>query len=235
MAHIFENSDRFRIVSPSVENNENGGLMYNVREFNDNGVDARNLFSKRPHPWCSDNGNDSKDDLSSQAQVYFRRNQSFIKSASARAYIPTLVFEHMFPDNLVQDILNEMNSSAIYEGVKAILPSIRDIFDYNAFTFWLSSNLPLSISEKLEVLETFSSAERLYLLLNFMRKQVVFIRCRQCRSNIAHVNRIFVVGNAEGTSGAYVNEHGIVHQTTTLTDVLDGSIVCYGPAETRDR
>lgn len=32
-----------------------------------------------------------------------------------------------------------------------------------------------------------------------------------------------------------VNEHGVVHQTTTLSTTIDGSVVCLGSAETRDR
>jgi hypothetical protein len=32
-----------------------------------------------------------------------------------------------------------------------------------------------------------------------------------------------------------VNEHGVVHQTTTLQSTVDDAIVCLGGAETRDR
>jgi hypothetical protein len=32
-----------------------------------------------------------------------------------------------------------------------------------------------------------------------------------------------------------VNEHGIVHQTTTFKSTIDSAVVCLGGAETRDR
>ena len=38
----------------------------------------------------------------------------------------------------------------------------------------------------------------------------------------------------EGTTGAYVNEHGIVHQTVTLRKVDNHSVVCIGRPETKD-
>jgi hypothetical protein len=43
------------------------------------------------------------------------------------------------------------------------------------------------------------------------------------------------VKGAEGTTGHYVNEHGIVHQTVTLREVDPKvSVVCVGRQETKD-
>lgn len=67
-----------------------------------------------------------------------------------------------------------------------------------------------------------------------MHKRIQYIRCKQCKSNIALMTEVFSLKMAEGTSGNYVNEYGVVHQTTTLKTSLEGAIVCVGGAETRD-
>ena len=152
----------------------------------------------------------------------------------------------------------KVRSNNPYEGVTNILPSVNEQYNGNC-SFWLSSNLPLSNDEKLDVLESECEVGRLTLILKSIRKRTQYICCDQCRSNIAQVSKVFTVGYAEGTSGAYgmylcinlfialqrtcnlcilvfkVNEHGVVHQTTTLQSTLDDAIVCLGDAETRDR
>lgn len=49
-----------------------------------------------------------------------------------------------------------------------------------------------------------------------------------------HLLTSYVIDSTEGTTGAYVNEHGVVHQTVTLRRVENHSVVCIGRAETRD-
>lgn len=42
------------------------------------------------------------------------------------------------------------------------------------------------------------------------------LRCAQCKVEIAAKSDVFTVPGAEGTTGAYVNPQGFVHQTVTL-------------------
>lgn len=47
---------------------------------------------------------------------------------------------------------------------------------------------------------------------------------------------IFTVGGMnKGTCGAYVNEHGVIHQTTTLRTASRSNIFLQGHSETKDR
>jgi cereblon len=64
------------------------------------------------------------------------------------------------------------------------------------------------------------------------RKESI-LRCMNCGSAISQMRHVFSVGGSDGTTGAYVNEYGVVHQTMTLRQV-DGNVVCAGRPETRD-
>jgi len=188
---------RFRVTSP-VDGNETlddfEWRMYNVYEMNDEDLSIPSIF-KRPRP---DHGSTDLE----EAQVYLRRNKRIIRDISTRTHVSPYALRLMWPAKLVSDIVDEIESNAVYEGVKNTLPCTDERFD-GRFSFWLSSNLPLSIMEKLDVLEAYSAVERMQLLLQMIRRRTAFIRCRQCKSNIAQVNTMFTVGSAEGTSGAY--------------------------------
>ena len=98
-----------------------------------------------------------------------------------------------------------------------------DHYEYNknrsdpvSFSFWLAANLPLSIVNKLDVLEM-NHIQRLRYLLDMLIKQrnvVKYIKCKNCGSKLAKMNDLFTVAGAEGTSGAY-GKH-FVNQNYTL-------------------
>mmetsp|Transcript_3330 Transcript_3330/g.3836 ORF Transcript_3330/g.3836 Transcript_3330/m.3836 type:complete len:334 (-) Transcript_3330:189-1190(-) len=113
----------------------------------------------------------------------------------------------------------------------------RSHFDPISFSFWIAANLPLSETHKLDLLEMNNVVERLRFILASLVKQREIsgdIRCKQCGSTIAKMNDLFTVGGAEGTTGAYVNEHGVIHQTISIRNLVKGSIMCIGGEETRD-
>ena len=45
---------------------------------------------------------------------------------------------------------------------------------------------------------------------------------------------MFTVGGAEGTTGAYVNEHGVVHQTITIRHLNDDDVRFTNGPQTQD-
>lgn len=53
------------------------------------------------------------------------------------------------------------------------------------------------------------------------------ISCGTCTIPLAHTSRIFVVGGAEGTTSAYVNGQGFIHQITTLRKVIHENRIFY--------
>jgi len=226
---------------------------YNVLELNDDPLTIPSSL-KRPRPWKTlENSNKRK-----ESDIILRRKNALLTEISNRSNLSMHSLRLIWPENLVKVIVSEIESNNLYEGVTNILPSVNEQYN-GTFSFWLSSNLPLSNDEKLDVLESECEVGRLTLILKSIRKRTQYICCNQCRSNIAQVSKVFTVGSAEGTSGAYgmylcinlfialqrtcnlcilifkVNEHGVVHQTTTLQSTLDDAIVCLGDAETRDR
>jgi hypothetical protein len=112
---------------------------------------------------------------------------------------------------------------------------LLNILDHDKVNKALDIDTRTGNMEKLDLLETYSAVERLRLLLHMIRKRTAFIRCKQCRANIAKMSSVFSLHSSAGTSGAYVNEHGAVHHTTTIQETMDGAVVCLGSAETRDR
>lgn len=100
------------------------------------------------------------------------------------------------------------------------------------WSFWLAANLPSSQQEKCILLEIPSTAERLDRIRRELLTKKTFICCNFCSCQIAFTSSIIQVPSAEGISGAYVNPHGVVHQTMTVSNAQN--IVLYGEAETRD-
>jgi cereblon len=52
--------------------------------------------------------------------------------------------------------------------------------------------------------------------------------CCCCRGSVARRSEVFSVPGAEGTVGAYVNPHGVVHQTVTIRQLVPRSFLLEG-------
>ena len=89
----------------------------------------------------------------------------------------------------------------------------------------MANNAPFSEGERLKLLKMDSVLERLLYIWKSVEKLTAprttsRICCGLCGIALADTAQIFVVGGAEGTTSAYVNGHGFIHQITTLRRVL---------------
>ena len=185
---------------------------------------------------------------------------SDLQKLSSVTGLPIFSYLITWPIKLVMDIVTEIIDNDAFRGLLKSMPSSSGLqvletddesssngsdkadisinknqIDPQHFSFWLSSNLPLSEYDKLELLEMSYVEGRLKFILDYMRKQrqiVHYLRCKQCGAQIAQMTDIFTLEGAEGTTGAYVNEHGVIHQTITLRKI--GNARCIGGAETKD-
>ena len=147
---------------------------------------------------------------------------------------PSFAYEANWPSRLVGDIQKELSEIPVWEGLWKSLPKEVDPV---AFAFWMAANMPLPASDRLDLLEMDCVVERLRFILVKVSQQRQLerpIRCRQCGETIATISSLFTVGGAEGTTGAYVNEYGIVHQTQTVRTVTAEHVFCVGNRESRD-
>ena len=147
---------------------------------------------------------------------------------------PSFAYEANWPWRLVDEICKELSEIPVWEGIWKSLP--REV-DPVTFAFWMAANMPLPASDRLDLLEMECGVERLRFVLVKVSQQRQLerpIRCRQCGETIATISSLFTVGGAEGTTGAYVNEYGIVHQTQTVRTVTAEHVFCVGNRESRD-
>jgi ATP-dependent protease La (LON) substrate-binding domain/Yippee zinc-binding/DNA-binding /Mis18, centromere assembly len=156
-----------------------------------------------------------------------------IDTLAAVSMVPKFVWQNTWPWKLVTDIQDRLSR----------LPNLKDLTlppdDHgpSMFSFWLASNLPLTQSEKLHLLSLESVLPRLQYLRNTLRHLEAHsssLRCKICETTLASTASLFAVGGAEGTSGAYVNVHGIIHQTLTLQNAEETSLYYVGSSEIRD-
>jgi hypothetical protein len=106
-----------------------------------------------------------------------------------------------------------------------------------SFSYWLARNLPLNDAARQQLLAAPSVAHRLTQALAVLDASANSrLVCSGCGGAVARKASVFCVAGAEGTVGAYVNPHGIVHQTVTLRDVrnvlLDGPVKEQSPRDT---
>lgn len=184
-------------------------------------------------------------------------NDKIISSFAMITPFPEFVCSKIWPHRLVTLIREEMTSSNTFRVFLESLPTCREQKasfsstnssaiptmtlldeaeeeDPIKMSFWLASNLPFSESEKFQLLEMHSAAERLqYIYHKVKARTEPFICCQSCGVPLARASYMFTVGGAEGTTGAYVNEHGFVHQTLTVRRLLSlDQNLRSGPTET---
>lgn len=155
-----------------------------------------------------------------------------INNLAPVSMIPEFILKRMWPWKLASEISDFL----------VRVPGLNDLKnsgkqDPTSISFWISSNLPLKESEKLHLLQLESTLERLkYLkvMLVALEKKRAFVCCKACRTKIAFASNMFTVGGADGTTGAYVNEHGVIHQTVTVREVGEQTLMYAGNPETKD-
>eukprot|EP01034_Spumella_vulgaris_P026217 gene26217-32758_t len=86
------------------------------------------------------------------------------------------------------------------------------------FSYFLASNLSLSVDRLQKLLEAQDVIDRLRLILTYLRSadSKLSLACERCGGRVALKREVFSLPGAEGVTGAYVNPHGAVHQTVTV-------------------
>lgn len=240
-------TSRFRIISPvdidanpEYQDRRYDGFLFEVEEMNHSGP-------AMPPEWMLRSPGDFRYPIVTQSNSH----ANAIWHLAHRSSSPAVAYHSVWPWRIAQKICDLIDQTEQFRGIKKILPSagglvqLKDTFhgapqfrvvDPSAFADWLSSNLPLSQNERLDLLEMECRVSQLkQLLKNVEKDRETIIRCKCCSSALSPMRNIFTVKGAEGTTGNYINEHGIVHQTVTLREVDPKvSVVCVGRPETKD-
>mmetsp|Transcript_10528 Transcript_10528/g.22515 ORF Transcript_10528/g.22515 Transcript_10528/m.22515 type:complete len:944 (+) Transcript_10528:278-3109(+) len=192
---------------------------------------------------------------------YLFQHDNVIQNLCLRSSVPSVAYHAMWPWRIGDKICNLILATDQLQGLKSILPSAAGVVtsggeffrkkitqsakesidtcyrvvDPSAFANWLASNMPLGVNDRLDLLVMPTAIQQLrYILKKIQKQRETMLRCKHCGALISPMRNVFTVGGAEGTTGAYVNEHGIVHQTVTLRSVDNRSVVCTGRPETKD-
>ncbi len=240
-------TSRFRIVSPvdidanpEYRDRRYDGFLFEVKEMSHSGP-------AMPPAWMLRSPGDFRYPIVTQTNSHANAIWHLAHRSSSSA----VAYHSVWPWRIAQKICDLIDQTEQFRGIKKVLPSagglvqLKDTFqdaaqfrvvDPPAFADWLSSNLPLSQNERLDLLEMECRVSQLnYLLKNVEKDRETIIRCKCCASALSPMRNIFTVKGAEGTTGNYINEHGIVHQTVTLREVDPKvSVVCVGRPETKD-
>lgn len=159
---------------------------------------------------------------------------------------PEHVYRGYWPWRLVQEIRETLARIPTYAGVVGALPSLdqpprtgaqAQLLEPQRFSYWLASNLPFSMDDKLSLLELYTTLERLRVIhakTSLAEEADSIIHCKQCAIPLTKATHLFTVGDAQGTTGNYVNEHGFVHQTITVRQLDEDEVRWQGVPETRD-
>jgi hypothetical protein len=177
---------------------------------------------------------------------YLQYHNRLIQNLSVVSPYPSFVYNLAWPWKMVADILEAVKRVSTFAGLSQSLPSLDDdagdsdthrFLEPLTFSFWMACNMPMSEEEKLCLLEMHSTVER----LQYIRQKIAdeeriesFIHCKSCGIPLSRAAFMFSVGGAEGTTGAYVNEYGCIHQTVTVREVCEAEVWFQGHAETKD-
>lgn len=104
--------------------------------------------------------------------------------------------------------------------VKRILFQIKDWYnsdtmrDYNDFSYWVASNLPMSNHERMKAL-TFLCTEARLIWIMEMLERCDYFGCSGCKNVICHKKNVFPMSRT-GPQCSYINSHGYIHDTLTV-------------------
>lgn len=212
---------RFRIIAPvnadanhTCQDRRYNGILFEVE-----------VMSERlsmPPSWMLRMPGDFRYPIVTQSNSH----ANAIWNLSLRSSLPVVVYQSIWPWRVAQKICNLIQQTEQYQGIKEILSSAGGIVelgdpfhgtststqtfrvvDPSAFADWLSSNLPLSQNERLDLLEMGCRASQLkYLLKKIEKDRETVLRCKYCAVALSPMRHVFTVKGAEGTTGHYVNE-----------------------------
>lgn len=105
---------------------------------------------------------------------------------------------------------------------------VEDCTDMTSFSFKVAGRLPVGDIQRCELLSCSTVTSRLRLVYDILKKSNQQLCCRACGVTIAAKDQVFTVPGADGVVGAYVNPHGVIHQTVTLKSaenvLLEGGV-----------
>ena len=179
-----------------------------------------------------------------------------IHMLSLRSSIPFYAYKSIWPWRICDAIIGLICRSDSLHGLRSILPSAAgvrsvagteednylategtgenlQVFDPSSFANWLAQNLSFGLNERVDLLELTSTLEQLQSILAMIRKRQSTLKCKHCGAAVSNICHLFSVGGSEGTTGAYVNCHGVVHQTATVMDVVRNSLLIIGSPSTQ--
>ena len=187
-----------------------------------------------------------------------------IHMLSLRSAIPSTAYRSMWPWRICDEIIGLIYRADSLHGLRSILASaagvriadpveekdlmtkVEDkeengenlqVLDPESFTNWLAQNLSFGLNERVDLLELTSSLDQLRSILAMIKKRLVesTLKCKHCGAAVSNICHLFSVGGSEGTTGAYVNCHGVVHQTATVKDIVRDSLLIVGSPSTQVR
>ncbi|CAJ1934470.1 unnamed protein product [Cylindrotheca closterium] len=252
-------------ASSSEQGSTLGDRIYEVEELMDTSLPLppiQRMFSTPPEYSKKDSIDDDSvggemkqgsyvDESNTITQTNDRLYRHTVRAWCLAQITPTPYFVHRnkSPWRLVSQVVEKINASGgrnhlpclVDEvGASSSSPSVSvspTLSHPTKFSFWCASNLALSESDRLALLETSSTYERLLLLdqhveeLSSGNRPIV---CARCDQSLSTVKFVFTVQGAEGTTSAYVNDHGYIHQITTLRLVDVQSVMLEGDPHTEN-
>ena len=181
-------------------------------------------------------------------------SSSAIRNLSMRSSTPVIAYQALWPWRLCHQIINLIQEDQ-FQGLRDILPfaaglcynqssssskttSIASfqVLDPTSFSNWISSNMPLSRDDSLDLLEMTCTVQQLKFLISILKdkkEELILLRCKHCGAPISQMKHVFSVEGTCGTAGNYVNAYGVNHQTITLRTV-DYDVLCVGQPETKE-
>nr|CCA26756.1 myblike DNAbinding protein putative [Albugo laibachii Nc14] len=91
------------------------------------------------------------------------------------------------------------------------------------FSYWIASNLPADLPQRLQLLRMRHLVYRLRFELDLLISYRAIIHCASCGSIVANSEYIFNFAGSETVTGTFVNPSGFVHQVMTLRRICQES------------
>lgn len=155
---------------------------------------------------CSPSTGDTSETFLLKHKSTYRKYNKF--AAASLTNCPQMVYRQYDTDFLMSCIKRELRSWSQTLNIDNVPTSPVE------FSYWVTANLPLDDTLKLDMLAMQSAVQRLRLQLSVLQRCTALL-CRGCDNEITNKNDVFSM-SLSGPMAAYVNPGGYIHEMLTV-------------------
>lgn len=162
-------------------------------------------------------------------EIYPTNPLDFLISSSLKKYVSSRLSERLYQRSALlttwpKFVYDEYDVPRILK--KMVVLNVESCpADLVLLSFWLARNIPITEKQRSEIFQMNGVTQRIMALKNALSRKCYF-SCKRCENRLANYANVISMSK-EGVQN-YCNPNGFIHETLTVSEVLDNSLQLVG-------